>query len=335
MREPARGSWSRSIDGIYQWKRLDTCKWLVGTRAEFFSAFAGRRLVFIGDSQVRELVYMSVAYLGNCCSAQYVTPCNETAVLDIHLCKTLAERGVSYPAVPLVLDLYAGDGRGNVTLVYIWLGYAIEASTNETVSESWVTPFLNGEFLDTKIDGILMSFGHWNLIFDQNGKTTSRSDSAAGLTILEIEAAALSAAFAQGELKHPGLLTSLIWMRMPPDEVDAFPHPQHKKRMIMPIFREQAVTSLSHIMSKIAANEWIVTDMLDVRAGNVTRPFNENMLTYDGMHYHKEVNVALSWELFSWWATRENSDDGDGNGMRRPSYFADARRANKTKNNKH
>lgn len=109
-------------------------------------------------------------------------------------------------------------------------------------------------------------------------------------------------ALAKAEAARPGLLRTLVWMRMPPDEIDVWPHPNHHKRMIQPQYREGAIAACTNLIARHAATEWILTDMLDVRAGNVTRPFNQNFLTYDGMHYGFDINVNMGWELWSWWA---------------------------------
>ena len=93
---------------------------------------------------------------------------------------------------------------------------------------------------------------------------------------------------------------------MYPDEVDAFPHPTHHKRNIKPGYRALTIEGLSRLWHNATAHaggrEWVLTHMLDVRHGNVTRPVNENFLTFDGMHLWPEVNVALLPELLSHWA---------------------------------
>jgi hypothetical protein len=294
---PVEGTWSRgAAAGELAWAPRAPCAHRVGSREAFLRAFRGRRLAFAGDSQVREFVYDNVRHLARCGGGD--------GVADAPPCGVVAH-AQSYPTAPVEFGLDAGGGE-NATIVFQWFAYATEALRDEA---QLLPRLLRGA---ERADGLLLSFGHWSLIFDAPGATTRRTDSLAGAEALERDAPALGAALGAAAAARPGLLRRFVWREMYPDEVDAAPHPQHRKRHIMPEFRARARAALRGIFAPLAAAVWDLTPMLDVRAGNVTRPWNENFLTYDGMHLHRVVNVEAAWYLWSFWAAAIEADAGTG-----------------------
>lgn len=157
MREPARGTWTHLGGGRFSWARADHCRFEINSRASFLAAFAGRRLVFVGDSQVREFLYDSIAFFANCCEAQVEKPCNLAAVRDNRTCAQVEPR-VAYPVGPVEYNVLVGDGR-NVSLVLVWTAYPEEAlDAARPGSSTWFLPFLEGR---ERADGVLLTFGHW------------------------------------------------------------------------------------------------------------------------------------------------------------------------------
>lgn len=157
MREPARGTWAHLGGGRFSWTRADHCRFAIDSRESFLETFAGRRLIFVGDSQVREFLYDSIAFFANCCEAQLEKPCNQAAVRDPRTCTQLEPR-VAYPVGPVEYNVLVGDGR-NVSLVLVWTAYPEEAlDAARPGSSTWFLPFLEGR---ERADGVLLTFGHW------------------------------------------------------------------------------------------------------------------------------------------------------------------------------
>ena len=297
--ENNNGSWSyAAADGRLLFPRTRACAFSVASAGAFFERFDGRTLAFVGDSQVREFSRNVMAHLLQCCFAQpgAAGECDEAAVLDAALCAAIAV-AESYPAT--AQRFVVRDARGRAcTFVYQWTAYPPEALELGGAA-TYFSAFLAGN-ASAQPDAVLMSWGHWDLIFT----APRRSDNFGGLEALLANAKPVAAAVAAAAAgANPAVLRKLTWRQMYPDEIDALPHPQFRKRMILPQFREMARAGLRELWAGAGlVAQWDVFRKLDVRAGGVQRAINDNMLTIDGMHLLPQVDVELSWELFSFWA---------------------------------
>ena len=310
---PAEGSWVQgATPDDLKWEPLVPCSWAVGSREAFLDTFAGRTLAFVGDSQVRFLCHHLVGHIGGCCAKAGGTLCDVDAVLDARACEVLEGAG-SYPSRPQVFVLQ-GRGGANVTVLFEWLPFPVEALARNS-STMFLHRFIEG--IDTA-DAVMLSFGHWPLIFDAPeyfGGTTSRTDNLAGLENLLRDSRLLADVMRAAPRER---LRRILWRRIYPDEVDCLPHPRFHKRLIQPPFRAQAKAGLSEIFGEggLGLKEWDVSYKLDVRAQNATRPINEDVLTWDGMHLRTAVDIELAWELASWWAHGNGGDDASAWGLR-------------------
>ena len=270
------------------------CQYSISSPSDFFARFHGRTLAFVGDSQVREFTSSLAAHMLRCCWMQQAPACNHSQVLDAAVCKQV-ELAESYPKAPVSFSLRDASGH-RVTLVYSWLAYPREGLDPE--KSYYLLPFLAGN-ASAQPDALLMSWGHWDLIFS----VPRRSDNLGGRNELLAYAEQLAGLVQQAAAARPAIKRVLTWRQLYPDEVDALPHPQFRKRMILPSFRAEAREGLRAIWEgKVGLRVWDPYAKLDVRAGGVQRAWNENMLTLDGMHLKREVDVELAWELLSYWA---------------------------------
>jgi len=216
-----------------KWTLGNPCKPSVSNAEEFFEAFDKRTLAFAGDSQVRELVYNLMGHVLGCCWMQGVPEdeCNLEAVVDEEACGVIA-KFEAYPPVPLVAQLVRNGRR--VTVIYAWIGYPREALVEG--KDTFLSLFLGG--VDERyagIDALLLGWGHWDLIFTQ----PKRSDNLGGLEEVLVHTQRVCDAFARASEERPGLLRKVVWKQLTPDEIDATPHPQFRKRMILPDFRRR------------------------------------------------------------------------------------------------
>ena len=294
------GTWSRSEgseEELPRWRftRAHPCAFSIASAADLYARFDGRTLAFVGDSQVREFVRSLAGHAQGCCWMQPARACDHAAVVNATAC-SIIQLAEHYPKGVQEFLLRDTQGRA-VRLLYSWAAYPLELLQPEY--SPYFLPYLRGE---ARPDALLMSWGHWDLIFTQ----PKRSDNQGGLSALLEHGGAVGRRVAAAAAEHPHILRTLLWRQMYPDEVDAWPHPQHRKRMVLPSFREATRAALRGVWGSgaggVGLRVWDVYERLDVRAGGVTRPYNENALTMDGMHLLPEVDVELAWELLSYWS---------------------------------
>lgn len=285
-----------------KWTLGSPCKQRVSTADEFFVLFDKRTLAFAGDSQVRELTWHSMGYILGCCWMQGLSSeedCDLSKVADEGACGEIS-KFEPYPPVPQIIHLARGGRR--VTVIYAWLAYPREALVEG--KDTFLSLFLAGtDERYAGIDALLLGWGHWDLVFTQ----PKRSDNQRGLEECLGYTAKVGEAMARALEERPELGAGrVVWKQMTPDEIDCTPHPQFRKRMILPDFRRQAREGLGRIWGKggVGLAVWDPYTMLDVRAGGMERPMNENVLTVDGMHFLAEINEVLIWDLLSWWADK-------------------------------
>jgi hypothetical protein len=305
---PVEGTWTRYPDVAGESDRQQTfafhplkpCAYAVHDRETFFRSFAGKAFLITGDSIAREFFFDWIRFVGNCCAQQH-GECKPEDVLDAPLCKAVDNLYESYPAHPLTFSL--ANSFAPITFTFCWLAYAEETmdTQGQLLNTTPAFSFLTGR---QSFDFWLLHYGHWNLIFDGAFDKSRRIDSQHGVKVLTKNSIRLKDAVLREAKKHPEIFKDMVWLSLTPDEVDGYPHPRHRKRFIRPNFREEARKKLSEIWGPLASAEWDLSAMLDVRSGGVERPFNDGYLTYDGMHVFPQINIILSWQLWSHFARK-------------------------------
>jgi hypothetical protein len=252
--------------------------------------FNGKTLAFEGDSQVREFVHNVAMWMSECCQYQLLLSKKCT---DKPLCETIAN-AESYPSSPQIFRLEHGDY--SVTLLFAWMGHFSEATDTNRPSPSYFSDFVRG-VASPPCDAFMMSLGHWDMTYRNGGKWGDN-----GKEICEKSAAA-GKFLAEGAAVRPDILKKLIWRMIYPDELDCWPKPGHPKWIMRPWEKVWArECTYKAIGSQVKT--WDVWEKMETSAekGKWDRAYLDTRLTIDGLHPWPEVNVELSWELFSFWS---------------------------------
>ncbi len=286
---------------MVSWVPRVPCLYSVHSAEAFFTAFQGKSLYFLGDSQQRELFRHALGGLLACCWAQSRRPgaggvCNKEEVLNHTMCAEV-EGFESYPTSPIVFEPTHSGRR--VVFTFEWLGFPKEFGTDWHAAH--LLAVLAGKAPTPS--AALMSWGHWDLIFT----APRRADNFQGyIEVLQYSKAISDAFVAAMERGNKHLARVFTWRQMYPDEVDTLPHPQFKKRQVLPEFRALAREGFADLWGRggkgggVGLALWDPYAKLELQAP--VREWNENRLTTDGMHLKPEVNMELAWELFSYWA---------------------------------